>query len=271
MIKEKMDKWLDALVSEKYTQTTAWLKRKSEDDSGYQYCCLGVAAEAVFHSPTMEDDYGICRFEFNHLYETFKLPYEEASQLDLHIQLTEEEVNSLNDIHGLFLKVDDPIERQTALMRLNDRKVPFKSIGFTIRQLGWDNPSKEQLVKEWVAKLRSGEYTQTAYSLKHGNDYCCLGVYVEGVLGRKFGLCNTYESTSLLPTDFDSALIGLNNRIPMEERQSIQDKLTELGIMSDVKGHNELAYQNLLAGMNDEGASFDDIADMIEFLELEKK
>lgn len=36
--------------------------------------------------------------------------------------------------------------------------------------------SKIELQDRWIAALRSGEYGQTSKQLRHGNNYCCLGV-----------------------------------------------------------------------------------------------
>lgn len=38
---------------------------------------------------------------------------------------------------------------------------------------------KEEVKKEWVEALRSGEYKQTQYYLKDTEGYCCLGVLTD--------------------------------------------------------------------------------------------
>ena len=43
------------------------------------------------------------------------------------------------------------------------------------------------LIKQWIAALRSGQYTQTQGFTKRGDSYCCLGVAVCLVDNDKWG------------------------------------------------------------------------------------
>lgn len=134
--------------------------------------------------------------------------------------------------------------------------------------------NKADLIKDWTAKLRSGAYSQGRFALKSDSGYCCLGVYVEGVLGCEFeeyGPQYFYKDDyNLLPSPEDAALIGLTNYIPEVDKDGIYKKAQELDVAIDIAGYDS-QYQSLLASMNDNSASFDQIADMIEFLGLEKK
>lgn len=84
----------------------------------------------------------------------------------------------------------------------------------------------------WVEALRSGEYEQTDSELKNDFGYCCLGVLREIVN----------------PNDERSAQ-GENGMLSNEQLQ-------EYGL--------DGRTQKKLANMNDDGVSFDEIADYIE-------
>lgn len=111
---------------------------------------------------------------------------------------------------------------------------------------------KPEIKAEWVAALRSGEYQQGKDWLESDGKFCCLGVLCsiavqKGDLQREqYG--NTVEyvrkedmsSTKILPT-YLYDLAGLTGAF-------------------SVKGKNYT-----LAGLNDEGFTFDQIADIIEY------
>ena len=92
--------------------------------------------------------------------------------------------------------------------------------------------------QEWLKALRSGEYKQTTGMLmtanQHGKYFCCLGVY-QDVRG--------FEST-------DKEILSSN-----------EHPYTRNG--SDVLGLSSV-IQKRLASMNDNGKSFEEIADYIE-------
>ena len=88
--------------------------------------------------------------------------------------------------------------------------------------------------QKWVAALRSGRYKQGKGKLKAGSKYCCLGV-----------ACKLYPGK--LPALRDFA------RLPDEVQEW-------LGLNSDSGEFGE----QCLAKINDEGASFAEIADLIE-------
>lgn len=107
----------------------------------------------------------------------------------------------------------------------------------------------QELRTRWLEALRSGKYTQGKERLKTRNDdgsasHCCLGVLAEvmgvpsalpnslAVRSYRFDFGNGVTDTAYLPGDL---VPGLNQQ-----------------------------NQSLLADMNDEGKSFDEIADYIE-------
>ena len=97
---------------------------------------------------------------------------------------------------------------------------------------------KKDIADKWVAALRSGEYKQAYGRLKKGDAYCCLGVLCD-VLGREFsnGECE-----------------GIGAYLP-------ESVVKEAGMSS----RNGLLFATKsLADMNDNGMSFNFIADVIE-------
>ncbi len=108
----------------------------------------------------------------------------------------------------------------------------------------------KEIAEKWVKALRSGKYEQGKNTLcsideKGNKKYCCLGVLNE-VLGIE-GVLN--EEESVLYYD--------------KEEQSLNVKALKLAKMEstigDIKG-----YDICLAVLNDDGQSFETIADTIE-------
>jgi hypothetical protein len=93
---------------------------------------------------------------------------------------------------------------------------------------------KIDLMKRWIAALRSGEYKQGKGQLIKDGRYCCLGVLCDVVkdeMGLKIDEPNVYlpnknSFTSMLPYE-------LSNEFCLEERV------------------NGTSFQSILAGMND--------------------
>ena len=92
----------------------------------------------------------------------------------------------------------------------------------------------------WIAALRSGLYKSTQRRLRLNDSYCCLGVY-----------CDIYDKSLWKKSTHSDAYLYLD----------IIDKLP-LGIQLDL-GLSD-AQQSQLIYMNDQGISFDEIADQIE-------
>ena len=116
---------------------------------------------------------------------------------------------------------------------------------------------EEELLKAkikdlWVKALRSGKYEQTTYILNSGdNKFCCLGVLTDLYLKEKgleweFGLCS-------------SELI-LNYK---GESHSLHSDVMEWAGLNTSNGVFKKDEINTLANMNDQGAKFPEIADVI--------
>lgn len=106
--------------------------------------------------------------------------------------------------------------------------------------------------KRWVEALRSGQYEQTRNDLRDENGYCCLGVACE--LYREVTGRGEWERDEDGFTQFlDRALL-----LPEPVREWLGLR-TEGGDFIDRAGD-----RSSLAERNDEGATFDEIADIIE-------
>jgi hypothetical protein len=95
-------------------------------------------------------------------------------------------------------------------------------------------------IQKWVDELRNGNHVQTEGTLKRklGNGqvgYCCLGVYVEKVEGKKIKAVSSTSKTE-----------GADKWYHICEKR-IDDYVRETGIQ-----------------MNDNGSTFAEIANMIE-------
>jgi len=111
------------------------------------------------------------------------------------------------------------------------------------------NPRIKQL---WIDALRSGEYTQAEGQLRvrvHYNDgtysYCCLGV-----------LCELAVAEGVIETSTDG-YAGRDKILPVEVMH-----WADLPDAFGSFGHPDTRQD--LARSNDEGASFEEIADLIE-------
>lgn len=109
---------------------------------------------------------------------------------------------------------------------------------------------RKEVKEKWVTALRSGEYEQGDGQLcieYGGTDrkpcFCCLGVLTE--LAVKEGVVNWYDPEM----GFAPPRVG--------EWAGLPEGLPEKTIGS-------LSLQEFLAGMNDDGVSFSEIADWIE-------
>ena len=98
---------------------------------------------------------------------------------------------------------------------------------------------KEDVKKAWLEALRSGRYTQTKQFLRNDDAFCCMGV-----------LCDVLD-----PKVWSDNYWCERGSVPMGTRLNYKT-LEHHGISEDT--------QDLLMAMNDEGYSFEEIADVIE-------
>ena len=109
----------------------------------------------------------------------------------------------------------------------------------------------EHIKKLWVDALRSGNYRQGARHLRCGGSYCCLGV-----------LCDLHDQSKNGPGwANDWTYLGYGARLPLEvcKWAAITREILDFPC-----GLTDVSVEIKLSQMNDEGASFDEIADFIE-------
>ena len=102
---------------------------------------------------------------------------------------------------------------------------------------------KQDLKEKWVAALRSGQFQQGTRYLRIKDKYCCLGVLIHCVYGDK-GLVNP-DPRGI----FSTAGHANRSTIPVD-------------MCEDIEIEHSVALS--LAGMNDSGKSFEEIAVFIE-------
>lgn len=110
--------------------------------------------------------------------------------------------------------------------------------------------------RKWVEELRSGKYQQATQALCRGGAYCCLGVACQ-----MMGLQSRPGAIHILDENAEDVLTDV--LIFGGETTSAPDEVVEhLSLRTSVGGDAE---DNVcLAEMNDEGATFAQIADAIE-------
>lgn len=110
-----------------------------------------------------------------------------------------------------------------------------------------------QQFDKWITALRSGEYEQGQEQLRRTNDdgtvgYCCLGLF-QKIIVDNLDEASTGDNTAGWFPDSNCKIADLGG---------IQDTTP---FLSSALTHGQ---RNLLAEMNDGGASFEDIADYLE-------
>lgn len=103
--------------------------------------------------------------------------------------------------------------------------------------------------QRWIEALRSGEYTQGRDYLCRNGNYCCLGVAAEMFktpatnieINPENGL-KLFDNASALAPEYAKEALGLRSRL----------------------AHHESETEKSLSSLNDNGLSFNQIADRIE-------
>jgi len=99
----------------------------------------------------------------------------------------------------------------------------------------------ETVRKKWIAALRSGKYEQGRDQLRSGKEYCCLGV-----------LCDLAVKNRVI-----SRFIGKDELLPRKVQKWA-------ALSTDDGAYFTTYFTGSLTGLNDDGESFKEIADVIE-------
>lgn len=115
----------------------------------------------------------------------------------------------------------------------------------------------ERIKAAWVAELRSGKWKQVKSQLRHGQrGRCCLGV-----------LCDLAEAEGIVQkARFRDCGRRVNGYVAAGDLSDKAAHVLPYAVSSwaGLWGPNPTAGGNLLAYLNDTGASFVEIADIIE-------
>lgn len=109
-----------------------------------------------------------------------------------------------------------------------------------------------EIKAKWVAALRSGEYKQGMYVLRRGDAFCCLGVLCDLRAKSGMGKWRT-ERGRLVYDDGSETSISTLNAVVLSWAELEQEEPCV-----------RLADKDTLACRNDAGATFAEIADIIE-------
>src|ERR1017187_2184913 len=111
---------------------------------------------------------------------------------------------------------------------------------------------KKPIKELWLSALRSGEYKQATDSLKHDENYCCLGV-----------LCDLYAK------EMKDDRIRFNGDVFItpsgKEETTLPFEVMQWSGIPDSNGRTPFKDSSpySLADINDKGISFSEIADVI--------
>lgn len=124
----------------------------------------------------------------------------------------------------------------------------------------------KEIAEKWVAELRSGKYPQTTRYLRDGAGFCCLGVLCEVALKNDVKLKITSDRMNGIYS-YDDEENVLPNRVRWwagvkEHNPNVPEPYAEK------IHHEDHEYEpesfSYLAELNDNGYTFDEIADIIE-------
>lgn len=124
---------------------------------------------------------------------------------------------------------------------------------------------------EWLTALRSGDYKQTKGALRDNTGYCCLGVLTD--LWVKGSSVEWYPKP--FGTTFSIAIPGFNafSSVAPERVMSWSDLTNPIGmtLLATVTYHEATEDETVenfyvtLSDLNDNGLTFTQIADIIEY------
>jgi hypothetical protein len=111
---------------------------------------------------------------------------------------------------------------------------------------------------QWVAALRSGEYEQgTGYLNSDDKKFCCLGVLCE--LAAEAGIVRKQIPTEIGPIGYGSETGTLPATV--KDWSGLRDGVGAFDVQIEATGEYFYAW---LTTLNDDGMTFDQIADVIE-------
>jgi hypothetical protein len=115
---------------------------------------------------------------------------------------------------------------------------------------------------KWLKALRSGEYRQTTSCLRRGDGFCCLGVLTD--LAIKEGVLPDWKMYDPFATPDIFYVEDVDAHMVMDQQDAVLPAtVMEWANLSSRDGTTGLDGTSL-AQLNDSGASFDELAEIIE-------
>lgn len=152
----------------------------------------------------------------------------------------------------------DRLQKRFGQMGMPDREDMFYK--WLVKELGYINP---EVKDKWLKALRSGEYKQGKGALKTNDDkFCCLGV-----------LCDLYqkehEEAKWVDSTDKNLSEGTNKDLFEDGHGSVRAGIPTDAVIrwAGMKEPNPKVGSfggSTLAKLNDNGSTFDEIADLIE-------
>jgi hypothetical protein len=117
---------------------------------------------------------------------------------------------------------------------------------------------KTQIKQQWLSALRSGQYTQTRWNLQTEQGFCCLGVLCD-LYSKETG---TEWKVNITEDDETFTYYKMKNQTSV-----LPDCVKEWAGLTEANPSIKLPEEDeesSLTFLNDEGSSFEEIAQLIE-------
>lgn len=122
--------------------------------------------------------------------------------------------------------------------------------------------------RKWAQALRSGMYDQSKHALRKEDGFCCLGVLCD-VLSGEVGGKWKHTSSHLEDLEFHTAAsehpVTESLPKPVQKRAELDEPNPQVPVPENASDeHFRDESTTTLAELNDQGYSFEEIADIIE-------
>lgn len=129
--------------------------------------------------------------------------------------------------------------------------------------------NQSEFYAQWTAALRSGEYEQGRDFLRDGNRFCCLGVACDILSDNGEGEWRpSYKDGSLshfhINNQSDSGVLPSRVQEYLDMTAAGEFDLHE-GMYHDSETDRWISHRTALTELNDDGFTFAQIADVIEY------
>lgn len=111
----------------------------------------------------------------------------------------------------------------------------------------------KEVKEKWLKALRSGEYLQGVHQLRCGDKYCCLGVLSDLYIKET-------NDGEWVRNDDGEHVIKIGNKMMLEVLPTVIVNWSGLPDMNP----NVMGETETIACLNDNGLTFNEIADLIE-------